>query len=313
MKEIYKIYASTFLVGLASAISVINTLYFLSNGLSQSQIGTLAAIFFICMAVFDIPTGAIADTFGHKTSVFIGLLIQSLASLVLALGNNFYFFVVAMVASGVGFAFQSGAYNSLIHDILNRIGKSDEFIKVQGRTISFLLVGSMLASPFMSFIYSRYSRLPFWISFVSLFLAAVILQFVKWEFKGNKPSFGIYFQKLFRGVTLTMKKRDIVALILIVIGMGFTNSLFNQNISQPLLLDLGVNITSIGTVFAVFSGIEAILNAYSHIIYKKIGVYPSLLLMIFISATSSIILSQIDTKFGLILMLLFILANGFVA
>src|SRR3990167_10880494 len=109
MREIYKIYASNFFVGIASAVAVINTLYFLSNGLNQAQIGTLAAIFFICMAVLEIPTGAIADTLGHKTSVFIGLLIQSFASLFLALGSNFDIFILAMIAAGIGYAFQSGA------------------------------------------------------------------------------------------------------------------------------------------------------------------------------------------------------------
>lgn len=63
MREIYKIYLSCFLMGVAYSIAVIETLYRLSNGLSQTQIALLSSIFFICYSVLEIPTGGFADTF----------------------------------------------------------------------------------------------------------------------------------------------------------------------------------------------------------------------------------------------------------
>ena len=47
--------------------------------LRLKQIKLKASLWMIIMAIFNIPTGAIADIFGHKLSVFIGLVLQSLS------------------------------------------------------------------------------------------------------------------------------------------------------------------------------------------------------------------------------------------
>lgn len=104
MKEINKIYLIHFLAGLTNSASVTFTLYFLSHGLSQAQIGLLFGIFMIVMAVFNIPTGAIADMFGHKLSVFIGLIFQALSFLLFFAYPNYFGFLFGFIASGIGLA-----------------------------------------------------------------------------------------------------------------------------------------------------------------------------------------------------------------
>jgi len=67
MKEINKIYTASFFQGFGIVASVTYTLFFLSNGLTQTQIGALFSIFMISLAFLEIPTGAFADTLGHKS------------------------------------------------------------------------------------------------------------------------------------------------------------------------------------------------------------------------------------------------------
>ena len=121
MNEIHKIYASTFFVGLGTSAAVIVTLFLLANGLSQIQIATLFSANLISYALLEIPTGGIADTFGHKTSVFLGIACIALSFLLTGLSHNFSLFFIAMIIAGLGFALNSGASSSLIHDILNKI------------------------------------------------------------------------------------------------------------------------------------------------------------------------------------------------
>jgi len=81
VKEINKIYIAHFLAGLTTAASVTFTLYFLSHGLAQVQISQLFGVFMVSLALLDIPTGGLADLFGHKSSVAVGLFIQAISFL----------------------------------------------------------------------------------------------------------------------------------------------------------------------------------------------------------------------------------------
>lgn len=311
MKEIYKIYASTFFVGLSLSVSVISTLFYLTNGLTQVQIATIFSVFMISLAVLEIPTGGIADTFGHKTSVFLGISCMALGLLITGLGSEFNIFLIAIFLSGLGFALNSGAYSSLIHDILNKLGKGKEFTKVQGRTGAILLLGPMIASPIMSLLYKGNIRFPYLLGFVLLFIAAVIILFVRWEFKGARPTINLYFQKMKNGVINVLGNRAIIGLIIISIGLGFGRSLFNQNINQPFQINLGLDVAFLGTVAAIISGSEAVISAFSHRIFGKVGSQISLLLIVITSAILLVLLSQINTIIGLFPILLYALVHTY--
>ncbi|MXY85436.1 MAG: MFS transporter, partial [Chloroflexi bacterium] len=42
------------------------------RGLSLTQVGLMEAVFWSCMMLFEVPTGAIADRFGRRTSLALG-------------------------------------------------------------------------------------------------------------------------------------------------------------------------------------------------------------------------------------------------
>jgi MFS family permease len=49
-------------------------IYFLQKGFTFTQISITASFIFIGITLFEIPTGAIADSIGRKKSVIIGFL-----------------------------------------------------------------------------------------------------------------------------------------------------------------------------------------------------------------------------------------------
>ena len=311
MKEINKIYLANFLMGVAYSIAVIETLYRLSNGLSQTQIALLTSLFFICYSVLEIPTGGIADTFGHKKSVLWGLVVHAFAPLMVGLSPTYPVFLIGSVLAGLGIALQSGAFSSLTHDILNRLGKVEEYIKVQGRTSAYLLVGTLVASPLVSVLYSGHPRLTYLISSFTLFLAAALIYLVKWEFKGDKPSINIYLQKITKGVTLSFANKRVLGLIILGSALFFSGSLYANNINQPLQITIGVNVALLGIIAAVFSGFKAIVSAVAYKFFQRIGSYISLLLSIVVTTIAFLVLSQINSFVGLVFMLLLFLMASY--
>ena len=300
-----------FFAGLSSAASVVFTLYLLSHDVSQQQIGILFGFFMICLAILDIPTGAVADMFGHKVSIIVGLLFQALSFLIFFLFPNFLGFFAGMFVSALGLAFQSGAISSLIYEILHKEGLHENFQKAYGHANGYFLTASIIASPIGSLVYSMYPRAPYFLAFLFFILAALSLSFVKWEFTKKSLSMGTYFKTMGNGIKATLNSQILIALVIIGIGLTVNRLVFNQNISQPYLVSAGVDVAYIGFVAAVFSGVLAFASINAHKVSKKLGQSYSLLLVIGLPSLSVIALSFINNIIALPIIALMLMGHAF--
>lgn len=311
MSEIKKIYLAHFLAGLATAASVTWTLYFLSHEISQSQIGLLFAVFMIALSILDIPTGSFADIFGHKASVGLGLFFHSLSFFFFFLFPTFNGFLIGMILAGLGLALQSGAWSSLIYDILKKLSKTDDFQKVQGRANGYFLTASIFASPIGSIIFKNYPRLPNFLAFIFILSAGLVVYLIKWEFTKKPHTVFTFIKKIQEGTVLTIKNRRLVAIVLMGIALTVSRMLFNQNISQPYQLLVGVDVAFIGFTAAAFAAIQAFISINAYKIYKKFGVSVSLFLIVFIPSLCTLVLSFFNSLYALAFIMFFYMGHAF--
>jgi MFS family permease len=311
VNEIKKIYAMSFLSGLSNAATVTFTLYFLSHGLSQGQIGFLFGFFMICMAIFNIPTGGIADIFGHKASVAIGLFFQGLSFLVFFLFPTYIGFLVGMFASAVGIAFQTGATTSLIYEILHKENLQHEFQKIIGRVGAYTLVAAIVASPLGSIIYKFYPSIPYFLSFLFLIFAALTIYLVKWDFVKKPPTVSRYLNTLISGIHLTLRNRILMATVLVGIALSVNRLVFNQNINQPYVLSVGVDVAYLGFIAASVAAIQAFISINAYKISKRIGESFSLLLIVAVPSVAAIVLSFINSFLAIPLILFLFMGHAF--
>lgn len=290
MREIYKVYAANFLQGLATVASVTFTLYFLSHGLSQYQISALFSVFMISLALFEIPTGGFADTFGHKASVALGLMLHSLSFLSFALLTTFPGFLFGMIVGALGLAFQSGAYSSLVHDMLQKLEKPQDFEKVMGRGLAFFEVAAILASFLGPFFYKIYPNSTQVIAFIVILLSSAVIYSIRWEFTKTSHVKLRYVTNIKNGIKLTMMNTRLLAIVVVGIALTVSRMLMNQNISQPYQLAIGVNVEFIGVAASIVAAMTALVYAYAHKVSGRIGPLYSLLLIILIPSISCFIL-----------------------
>ncbi len=306
MREINKIYIAGFLQGFGTIASVTYTLFFLSHGLSQTQIGTLFSFFMITLALMEIPTGAFSDTLGHKTSIALGSFIFSLSFLLFLLLPTFVGFLIGMFFAATGLAFQSGAISSLLHDILQKTGEPHQFEKIWGKMSAIFLLASIVSAPLGSLLYERYKAIPYFIAFLTSFLSAVMIYSIKWEFHEHKHvSIHTYFDKIHKGVLLTIQNRRLLAFVIIAIALTTIRLVFNQNINQPYLLSVGISIGAIGVVAAIVSGVSALIQANAYKLTQKIGDTFSLFLMIILPSICAAILGFLYSPFAVLFIILF--------
>jgi MFS family permease len=121
----------------ASLIWGINTLFLLDAGLDIFEVFLANAAFTAAMALFEVPTGVVADTRGRRISFLLSeavLLAGTLAYVgVAAIHGGVLLFSLAGVILGLGFTFYSGAVEAWLVDALRATGFRDELDRVFAR------------------------------------------------------------------------------------------------------------------------------------------------------------------------------------
>ena len=151
----------------ASLIWGVNTLFLLDAGLNILGVFIANGVFTGSMALFEIPTGVLADTRGRRLSFLLSLVVVSVGTLgyvgVGAAGGGLGLFVAMSVVLGLGYTFYSGAVEAWLVDALKATGYEGELDQIFARgaivtgtamifgTVSGGWLGSLdLAIPFLA-------------------------------------------------------------------------------------------------------------------------------------------------------------------
>jgi MFS family permease len=125
------------------------SLFLVEKGLSLLEINIINASFMLATFLFEIPTGAIADFFGRKRSVVIGLLVYSFSFLVYFFSDNLWQFLLAEIIGAAAFTCISGALEALVVDSLkyHKYKGKLEFIFRRGEVRQVgILAGAIIGS-----------------------------------------------------------------------------------------------------------------------------------------------------------------------
>jgi MFS family permease len=150
----------------ASLIWGVNTLFLIDAGLQIFEVFLVNSIFTAAMALFEIPTGVLADTSGRRVSFLLSLVILAFGTLgyvaVDWANGGLIWFGITSVILGLGFTFYSGAVEAWLVDALAATdfpGNLDRVFARGGLVTGFaMLVGTIgggllgeisLAAPFL--------------------------------------------------------------------------------------------------------------------------------------------------------------------
>ena len=157
----------------ASIIWGINTLFLLDAGFSLLEVFAANAIFTGAMAVFEIPTGVVADVNGRRRSFLLSVAVLFLGTLgYVAVGElqlGFGALVGFSIFLGLGYTFYSGAVEAWLVDGLSAAGAEDrvDVVLARGAFVSALamLIGTIGGGVLATASYA----VPYWVRASLLF------------------------------------------------------------------------------------------------------------------------------------------------
>jgi MFS transporter, DHA3 family, tetracycline resistance protein len=91
--------------------------YFVRDvGANPLQLVLIGTVMEFAIFLFELPTGAFADSHGRRASVVISHVIQGIAFLIVAASTSYVGVLIAYIVWGVGSTFSSGALEAWITD-----------------------------------------------------------------------------------------------------------------------------------------------------------------------------------------------------
>ncbi|MBW2475193.1 MAG: MFS transporter [Deltaproteobacteria bacterium] len=127
------------------------SILFLDFGLTLSQFAILNAVWAATIVLCEVPSGALADSFGRRNLLVLAgsLMVVEIALWAFVPRDNlsfmFWVFVVNRVLSGMAEAAASGADEALAYDSLQEQGNSEDWGRVLERQIQMQSAGFVIA------------------------------------------------------------------------------------------------------------------------------------------------------------------------
>ncbi len=199
--NIWKMYIFSFISSLHFTGGVLIPFFTEWGKISFFQVMILQSFFIICVFLLETPTGAVADKYGRKVSVGLGILSTMIGAIIYVIYPSFYLFLLAEFMWAIGSALISGADESLIYDSLRANKNEKKSKKVFGRISACKLAGYMVAAPIGSLI-AVYLGIQYAMLLIAipLFLAFLIILSVKEPNIGRKKAENrSYFETIKQG------------------------------------------------------------------------------------------------------------------
>ncbi|MBT4856601.1 MFS transporter [Candidatus Uhrbacteria bacterium] len=247
--------------------------FMVQSGLTIEQIAIIGVVTGVIGFVLEIPSGAVADTLGHKRTLILSMLGQALA-MGLYLGGSFWWILAASVMYWGAGTLMTGTMQALFFERLQELGREKEHQKLSGRARSISQAFSIIAMILSGLAYAWHWWLPFIVGVAQFLLAGLIISFFHQAKKQTsvarfEPKAILSHIKLgFAEVRKSSKLFWLTIFNSLILGLVFGSAEFHQ----VLLENSGLAVAMFGAVYAVKRIVGVVVPPFVHRITNKLSV-----------------------------------------
>lgn len=233
-------------------------------GLSVTQVMFLQSWCMLWAFLSEIPTGGIADKFGRKFSIQLGIICQIIGFGVYVIFPNFIVYLFCEAFLGISLSLMSGADDAFVYDTLKKHNQEKNAPSVFSKSESVGIAGIMIAAPIGSIIagYLGYASTII-LMVIPLSISLIMISTLKEPEVKSKHEKKNYFKIIRDGIKVFHSGKILKILAWDVITMttiGFILIFFYQ----LLLSKINVGTQYFGLVNTAFVLLEIIfLSTYS--------------------------------------------------
>ncbi len=286
-------------------------LFFQEHGLSLTQIMFLQAIYSISVAIFEIPSGYLADLFGRKNTIVMSTFLSFIGFLIFSFFGGFYAFAIAEVLIGIGGSLMSGSDSALLYDTLIETGDKRTYTKIEGRNYAIGNFSEAAAGILGGFLAVGSIYLPVYVQTAILFLSIPIALSLVETTVHNDNKLEKSSKAILDILRFTMiENKQLKWLIIYSSAMGVA-TLSMAWFAQPFFKEIGISIAYFGILWAGLNFSAGITSFNSHK-FDKLESNRMLSSLALAMLLSFFLLGINSNLFGLLFILFVYLLRGIV-
>jgi len=301
--KIYSIFNNLLILG------PIITLFYLAKGLSFFEIFLLTSVASVTTVIFEVPTGAVSDRFSRKFSLVIGSILCGISLLVFVYAPNFIYMVIAEVIFSIGITFRSGTEQAILYDSLKNNDLVHRYAQIEGKARSYAFYAQAVGSLLAGFLFEINMSLPFFISVIFMFIAAIIACFFVEPLINKKTISENYISQVKESFKFTFSNKKVFSIILFsVTFMLFYRVGFNY--FQPYMQSVGIKTRYFGLIFFFFNIVAGYASKHTQE-FINLTKPRSMMALCLLLVVSFIMLGFIKLPIGIIFLFLQQFARGY--
>ena len=216
--------------------------------LTLSEVYLIAGVGWAIQAIAEVPSGALADTYGRKVTLITGGIVLALGLFLLATLTGFTGLLVAYIFWAAGNALISGSDTALLYDSASAVGREGEFSTMASRSFQVLLAAQAIGSIVGGVLGAVDLRLPI-LATVALTLAAVAVLLQVVEPPRHDAQGLTWAQTLGTAATYVRSRPSLAALLTYSAVLSGTAFFVPFVLFQPQMQAQGVPVGWFGVLF----------------------------------------------------------------
>ena len=287
-------------------------LFFQEHGLTLTEVMILQSIYSFSVALFEIPSGFIADVFGRKRTIILSTIFTFIGFLVFSFFGGFYSFAIAQVLVGIGGSLMSGSDSAIIYDTLLETNSKNTYTKIEGRSYAIGNFSEAFAGILGGFLAVGSIYMPIYVQ-TSILFFSIPIAFTLIEPTMHKEN---KLDRSFKAVLEVVKfamvdNQKLKWLIIYSSAMGVA-TLSMAWFAQPFFKSINIPLAYFGVLWAGLNFSAGITSFNAHQLDKKDKKYKILFYIALAMSISFIFLGYNTSFFGLIFILFIYVLRGIV-
>jgi MFS family permease len=220
-----------------------------TQAITPVQVGLFFSTISLCGLLADIPTGIIADKRSRKFSALVGMVLLTIAPLIIFLGHSFPAYILAAIFYGLGGAFMNGALDALVYD--HKDISKEAYRRVNAMEITYGQAGILVSAAAGGILFSISHGLPFIVQVVAGLICIFLITRMQEQYKaGHTKPTSTHRKHFIEGVTHLFATPYLRVVVLMGVVFSVMLGMCIQIVHEAAMIEQGLDATFRGFLIA---------------------------------------------------------------